>query len=208
MKKILTLVCAIMPMLLNAELKVLAFAGSTRADSFNKKLVLEAAEQARQMGAKVTIVDLKDFPMPLYDADHEKQSGMPENAKKLRKMMIEHDAMIICTPEYNASVSAVLKNAIDWTSRSESGGSSRDAYKGKKVVIMSAAAGRGGGARALVHLRAILEDVGATVVPSQVGVARAYESTPESESKKIASLKQGLQELLAPSEKLALTSSQ
>lgn len=195
MKKTLTLALALTPMLLAAEMKILAFAGSTRADSYNKKLVLEAAEQARQMGAKVTVIDLKDFSMPFYDADLEKKTGMPENAKKLRKMMIEHDGMIIATPEYNASVSAVLKNALDWTSRSETGGSSRDAYKGKKVVIMSAAAGKGGGARALVHLRAILEDVGATVVPSQVGVARAYESTPESEEKKTLSLKQGLQEL-------------
>src|SRR5262245_61507584 len=97
---------------LAAETKILAFAGSTRKDSYNKKLVKEAAQIARKCGANVTVVDLKDYPIPLYDGDLEKDEGMPENAKRIRKMMIESDAILIASPEYNGSLPAVLKNVI------------------------------------------------------------------------------------------------
>lgn len=83
--------------------KILAFAGSTRKDSFNKKLVKVAAEGARAAGAQVTYLDLRDIPMPLYDGDLEAESGLPENAKKLKAMMIEHDGFLISAPEYNSS---------------------------------------------------------------------------------------------------------
>lgn len=176
MKKIFLAACIALALPLVAEQKVLVFAGSTRADSYNKKLAQEAAETARGMGATVTVIDLKDFPMPFYDADLEANQGMPKNAKRLRDLMISSDAVVIATPEYNGSVSAVLKNAIDWVSRSEKGGGSRDAFKGKKFAIMSAAAGKSGGSRALVHLRSIIEDVGGEVVDRQVTVPRAYEN--------------------------------
>lgn len=149
---------------LSAELKVLAFAGSTRKDSCNKKLINNIAEVAKKMGAKVTVVDLKDFPMPFYDADLEAK-GMPEQAKRLRKMMLESDAIIISTPEYNGSVSGVLKNAIDWTSRNEEGKPSRDAYKGKKFVIFSCSPGSGGAEKASRHLGDIITNIGGDVGP-------------------------------------------
>ena len=178
------------------QIKVLAFAGSTRSESFNKKLVKEAADKAREMGAKVTVIDLKDFPMPLYEADLEKEKGMPENAKKLRQIMMAHDAMIISSPENNASIPALLKNAIDWASRSEEGGSSKAAFKDKKIAIMCATPGKRGGSRVLTHLRLVLEDCGATVVPTQLGIPRVFESTPEKEETKQTALKQILGELL------------
>lgn len=159
---------------LAAKEKILAFSGSTRADSYNKKLVHEAAEIARKRGASVTVIDLKDYPMPFYDADLEAKQGMPENAKKLRDLMIASNSMIISTPEYNASLSAVLKNALDWASRDENGKPSRAAFGGKKVAIMSASPGRGGGARALMHLRAIIEDIGGEVLQQQISVANAH----------------------------------
>ena len=197
MKSILFLFI-IAPLTLFAELKVLAFAGSTRTDSYNKKLVREAAEKARQMGAKVTLIDLKDFPMPIYDADLEAKQGMPEGAKRLRQLMIEHDAMIIASPEYNGSMTALLKNAIDWTTRTEDGKAfSKAAYKNKKIAIMSASPGRRGGARSLADLRPVLEDVGAIVVPTQVEFPRAFETSPEKEESKNTLLKQELQELLS-----------
>lgn len=158
---------------LSAEIKVLAFAGSTRADSYNKKLVKEAAEIARQMGATVTVIDLKDYPIPLYEGDLEMKQGMPANAKKLRQLMIASNAMIIATPEHNSSVPAVLKNALDWASRSEEGKPSKEVFAGKKIAIMSASPGRGGGARALVHLKSILEDVKANIISKQVSVSQA-----------------------------------
>ncbi len=196
-KSIILLGMVIMPFLLNAELKVLAFAGSTREGSYNKKLVAEAAQKAREMGASVTLIDLKDFPMPLYEADLEKAKGMPDAVKKLRQIMLAHDAMIIACPEYNASIPALLKNALDWASRSEDGQGSKAAFKGKKIAIMSASPGKRGGARALAHLRVVLEDVGAIVVPSELGIPRVFESTPEKEENKGVVLKQALKELLA-----------
>ncbi len=196
-KSIILLGMVIMPFLLNAEIKVLAFAGSTREGSYNKKLVAEAAEKAREMGASVTLIDLKEFPMPLYEADLEKSKGMPDAVKKLRQIMLAHDAMIIASPEYNASIPALLKNALDWASRSEDGEGSKAAFKGKKIAIMSASPGKSGGVRALAHLRTVLEDVGAIVVPSELVLPRVFESTPEKEENKRIVLKQALKELLA-----------
>ncbi len=159
---------------LSAATKVLALAGSTRTDSYNKKLAQQAANIAEQSGATVTFIDLRDYPMPFYDADLEMQ-GMPENAKRFRNLMIANDAIIIASPEYNCSLPAVLKNALDWASRNEEGGSSRDAYLGKKFAIMSASPGGGGGKRGLVHLRAVIENVGGTVVPTQTTIPNAHD---------------------------------
>lgn len=159
---------------LGAEPTVLALSGSTRTGSLNTKLVQEAKGIAEQMGAKVTIIDLKDYPMPFYDADLEAKEGLPDNAKRLRNLMIESDAIIIASPEYNSSIPAVLKNALDWASRGADGKPSRDAFKGKKFAIMSASPGSIGGARALVHLQAIIENVGGEVIKPNVSVAQAH----------------------------------
>ncbi len=176
MKKYFLFAClaAVFPLL--AEPNVLVFAGSLRADSYNKKLAKTAAETAGKMGAHVTLVDLKDYSMPFYDADLESSQGMPKNAKRLRDLMLASDAVLIATPEYNHSIPAVLKNTLDWASRSEKGGGSRDAFKGKKFGIMSAAAGSSGGDSALSHLRQIIEDCGGEVVSMKLRVPRAYET--------------------------------
>ncbi len=178
-KKCLLFVCLALIMPLAAQVKVLAFAGSTRKDSYNKKLVAQAAEMARQKGAKVTVIDLLDYPMPLYDGDLEAKQGLPTFAKKFRELMIQNDAIIIASPEYNGSISAVLKNALDWASRGEKGQYSPDAYQGKKFAIMSASPGKGGGIRGLVHLRAILEGLGANVMKDQVTVPEAFKAFDE-----------------------------
>lgn len=159
-----------------AEKTVLAFSGSTRKESYNQKLVNEASELAKSFGAKVSIIYLSDFPIPFYDADLEAKIGLPPNAKKLRDLMIASDAIIISTPEYNASISAVLKNCLDWASRNEVGEPSREAFLGKRFCLMSASLGAGGGIRALTHLRAIIEDIGGNVISKQftLGAAHAY----------------------------------
>ncbi|WP_079978238.1 NADPH-dependent FMN reductase [Parachlamydia acanthamoebae] len=162
--------------MLSAETKVLAFSGSTRTDSINKKLVTEAGNLAKQLGATVTFIDLKDYPMPFYDGDIEKEQGMPNDAKRLRQLLIQNQVIFIASPEYNGSLSAVLKNALDWASRSEDGGSSRDAFKGKKFVLMSASPGQGGGTRGLAHLRSIIEGIGGTVISQQFVVPNALEA--------------------------------
>jgi chromate reductase len=176
MFKKLLLSCLVFIMPLMAEVKVLAFAGSTRKDSYNKKLIGLAAEMARQKGAKVTVIDLNDYSMPFYDADLEAKQGLPANAKKLRDLISQNDAIMISSPEYNASIPGILKNAIDWTSHDEKGQFSTDPYKGKKIAIMSASPGKGGGARALVHLRAILQAVSGDVIGLQVSVPEAYKA--------------------------------
>ena len=114
--------------------KILAFAGSTRERSFNKKLVCIAAAAARAAGAEVTDLDLRDLPLPLYDGDLEARDGLPENAKKLKELMIAHQGFLISAPEYNSSITAVLKNTIDWVSRPQP----NDPFAGKVATLMSA----------------------------------------------------------------------
>lgn len=196
MLKWLIIACLGFSAALSAETKVLAFAGSTREDSVNKKLVAQAAHAAQQMHANVTVIDLKDYPIPLYDGDLEAKEGMPLKAKQLRQLMIQNDVILIASPEYNGSLSAVLKNAIDWASRSEDGKSSREAFKGKKFVIMSASPGSGGGDRGLAHLRTIIENIGGTVLSKQVTLPDAYNAFNEQGCLKNEKIKKELQEAI------------
>ena len=177
-----------------AEVKILVFAGSTREDSYNKKLASEAAEIAKKMGAKVTLVDLKDYPMPFYDADLEASVGMPKEAKQLRDLMVASDAILIASPEYNGSSPGLLKNTLDWASRGEDGNFSRVAFKGKKFAIVSASPGGGGGARGLTHLRALIEEVGGSVEQKQVSIPKAHQAFNDKGALESAKLRQDLTE--------------
>jgi NAD(P)H-dependent FMN reductase len=156
--------------------KILAFAGSLRSGSFNRKLVRIAAQGARAAGAEVAEIDLRDIPMPLYDGDIEREQGLPPNAKLFKQLLIEHKGILISSPEYNTAITAVLKNAIDWASRAEPGESPLLAFKGKVGGLMSASPGNFGGVRSLAMLRAILSHLGVIVVPTQLGIARANEA--------------------------------
>lgn len=161
---------------LDAQMNVLAFSGSLQENSSNKKLILEAAEIVREEGANVKVIHLNDFLLPFYDADYEAKEGMPQKAKELRKLMIQSDVIMIASPEYNGSLTGVLKNMLDWMSRSEDAKSSREAFKGKKFILLSAAAGSKGGASGIVHLKDIIENIGGTVVPAQVLVPSCYQA--------------------------------
>lgn len=156
--------------------KILAFAGSTRTDSFNKKLVKIAAAGASEAGADVTVIDLRDFPMPLYDEDLEKKEGLPSSTLKLKELMSSHHGFLISSPEYNSSISGVLKNTIDWASRQGNDESPMSCFKDKVAGIMSASPGGLGGLRGLVHVRAILENIGVMVIPNQVAISKANEA--------------------------------
>src|SRR5581483_2517354 len=169
MKKLLVSVLLLICLSLSAT-QVLVFAGSLRSGSYNKLLAKEAAELARAEGADVVYIDLRDLPMPFYDADLETSEGLPENAKKLRDLMMASDAVIIASPQYNESVSSVLKNAIDWVSRGEDGRASKAAFKGKKFALMSASPRKKGGAKGLSHLRIILDDCGADVIEPETSI--------------------------------------
>ena len=159
--------------------KILAFAGSSRRDSFNKKLVKIAAEGARLAGAEVTYLDFKDLPMPLFDEDLEAESGIPENVKTFKALMKAHQGLLIACPEYNSSITPLLKNAIDWASRPEQGEPGLACFRDKVAVIMSASPGAFGGLRGLVHVRAILGNIGVLVLPNQKGIAKAHEAFDE-----------------------------
>src|SRR5215467_12696065 len=139
--------------------RILAFAGSTRKDSFNKKLVKIASLGAKEEGADITIVDLQDFQMPLYDQDLEQRDGLPINARKFKSLLLTHQGFLISSPEYNSSITGILKNTIDWASRQESGEIPLACFKDKVAAIMSASPGGYGGLRGLVHLRAILGNI-------------------------------------------------
>ena len=157
--------------------KILAFAGSTRIGSFNKKLVRVAADAAREAGAQVTLIDLREFPLPLFDGDLEDAQGLPDNAKKLKALMREHDGFLISSPEYNSSISGVLKNSIDWCSRAETDDEPPLAcFRGKVAALMSASPGALGGLRGLVTVRSILGNIGVMVLPDQVAVGAAHEA--------------------------------
>ncbi len=156
--------------------KVLAFAGSLRADSFNKKLVKIAAQGARSAGAKVTYLDLRDYPLPVFDQDLETKDGPPGNARKLKELLKDHEGFLIAAPEYNSSITGALKNMIDWTSRPASGEAPLACFDGKSAALMSASPGALGGLRGLVHVRSILGNIGTLVLPDQVSIPAAHEA--------------------------------
>ena len=159
---------------------LLALAGSTRAGSLNKKLLSATASAAEAEGADVTMVDLADLPMPLYDGDLEKSAGLPENAQRLKALMIDHDAILIASPEYNGGMTAVLKNALDWASRREGDEAPLAAYRGKVAGLISASPGRLGGARSLIAVRQVLTSCGALVIPQQFALGQAAQAFDDS----------------------------
>jgi chromate reductase, NAD(P)H dehydrogenase (quinone) len=159
--------------------KILAFAGSTRTHSWNKKLIGVAVESARQAGAEVTLIDLRDLPMPLYDGDIEAAQGLPDNARELKRLMIAHHGFLLSCPEYNSSISGVLKNAIDWVSRPQPDEPPMPAFRGKVASLLAASPGNLGGIRGLFAVRQVLTVVGTLVLPVQFGLARAAQAFNE-----------------------------
>ena len=159
---------------------ILGFAGSTRKESYNKKLVQIALQGAEAAGARVTFLDLRDLPMPLYDGDLEEASGIPENARQFKALLKSHQGLLIASPEYNSSMSAVLKNAIDWASRPEDGEAPLACFNDKVCALMSTSPGALGGLRGLVPVRMLLGNIGVLVLPDQMAIPKAMEAfTPE-----------------------------
>ncbi|HBB30560.1 MAG TPA: NADPH-dependent FMN reductase [Cyanobacteria bacterium UBA8803] len=159
--------------------KILAFAGSTREGSYNKTLVKIAAAGAKAAGAEVTYIDLRDLPMPLFDEDLEAKEGIPENARRFKELMKGHQGLLLASPEYNSSITAVLKNAIDWASRPEAEEPSLACFRDKVAAIMSASPGALGGLRGLVHIRSILSNISVLVLPDQKAIPKAFEAFDE-----------------------------
>jgi chromate reductase, NAD(P)H dehydrogenase (quinone) len=160
---------------MSSSSKILAFAGSARKDSFNKRLIQVAARMTEQAGAEVTLIDLADYPLPLFNEDVEAE-GTPENATRLKALFLAHNGLLISAPEYNSSITPLLKNTIDWVSRPVQGEPSLAAYRGKTAGLLSASPGAFGGMRGLVHLRDILGNIGVLVVPSEAAISQANQA--------------------------------
>ncbi|MBI2002914.1 MAG: NAD(P)H-dependent oxidoreductase [candidate division NC10 bacterium] len=156
--------------------KILAFAGSTRTDSYNKRLVKIAVAGARAAGGEVTLIDLRDFSLPLFDGDLESHDGLPANGRKLKDLFLAHHGLLISAPEYNSSITGVLKNTIDWVSRPVPGEAPLACFDGKVACLMSASPGGLGGLRGMVHVRAILQNIKVIVLPDQIAVPKAAEA--------------------------------
>jgi NAD(P)H-dependent FMN reductase len=152
-------------------LKVLVLGASLRAESLNSKLASLAARIAAQHGATVDLAAMRDFDVPLYDSDLEAAQGIPAGAQELRRRLTENDAFIVASPEYNGSMSGVLKNLIDWTSRFRP-----QPFDGRHGLLLSASPSLGGGNRGLWALRMPLEHLGARVFPDMFSLAMAHKA--------------------------------
>jgi NAD(P)H-dependent FMN reductase len=155
--------------------KILVLSGSVRAQSYNTRLAALAAKELTLADAEVSRISLLDYPLPLYDADQDIVSGPPPNAIKLKQMMAAHRGIFITSPEYNASITPLLKNTIDWISRvRERGDQPYAAFRGRAFAIGAASTDVLGGVRGLLTLRQVLElGCGAMVIPEQIAVANA-----------------------------------
>lgn len=181
---------------MNDKPKILAFSGSLRDDSYNKKLLKIAIKGAEAEGAEVSYIDLKNYPLPLYNAEIEESEGLPLNALKLKELMMKSDGFLIASPEYNSSISGALKNMIDWVSRQET---PQETYLccfiDKVAAIMSASPGGLGGLRGLVHLRSILENIYTYVLPVQKTIPNAAEAFDEHGNLKNAEQQKAVEQL-------------
>jgi NAD(P)H-dependent FMN reductase len=152
-----------------ATLRVLVFGASLREDSLNRKLAALAVRIAEQSGATVDHASMRDFDVPSYDGDGEKAHGFPPGAEELRRRLLESDAFIVSSPEYNSSMPGILKNLIDWTSRFRP-----QPFDGKHGLLLSASPSMVGGNRGLWALRIPLEHLGARIYPDMFSLAQAH----------------------------------
>lgn len=156
--------------------KLLAFSGSLRKDSFNHKLVAVAAKHAEAAGAEVRLIRLKDFPMAVYDGDLEAAGAWPDSLEALREHFDWADGLLISTPEYNSSISAALKNAVDWLSRPRGDIQALACIRGKTLALLAASPGALGGIRGLPIVRSLFGNIGVHVVPNQFALGTAHEA--------------------------------
>jgi len=154
-----------------SEPRILVFAGSIRTGAFSAQLAGAALKELVRLDVEASLISLVDYPMPLFDADHETKIGVPAVARKLYDMMLAHRGIYIATPEYNASLPPLLKNTIDWVSRIRD---TKSPFKHAVFALGSTSNRRDGGYRALMALRQVLElGLGALVIPEQVSVHEA-----------------------------------
>lgn len=152
---------------------ILAFAASTRSGSFNQAALEVAAEGARDAGAFVTLLNLKDHPLPLYDQDLEAADGLPENVLALREIFAAHDSLLVAVPEYNGFFPPLFKNTLDWLSR-PAPDDSPEPFDDKTAAVISASPGGLGGMRGIPHAKLLLQNLGFLVLPQSHAVGSAH----------------------------------
>jgi len=157
-----------------AASKILAFAGSARRESYNRKFLAIAADAARAAGAEVTLIDLGDYPLPLFNGDLEDAEGMPAPALKLVELILGHPALLIASPEYNSLITPLTKNTLDWCSRAEP-----NPFLGKVAAVISASPGPFGGVKSGLACRQLLTRLGCLVTPTECTLPRAHEAFDE-----------------------------
>ena len=154
--------------------RILVLSGSIRSGSHNDQLAGSAVRELSELDCEVTRISLADYPLPIYDGDLEAQDGVPENAIRLARLFHEHDGLFIASPEYNGSLSSLLKNTLDWVSRvSSHKGEPIMPYRGKVAALAAASPGAMGGITMLYHLRDILVRLGTLVVSEQAAIGDA-----------------------------------
>lgn len=166
--------------MLAAMAKLLAFCGSIRKQSYNRKLLDKVATEAEKAGAEVQLADLSAFPMPVYNGDLEAESGLPPQVEAFKSLMQDHDGYIIGSPEYNGFLTPLLINTLDWCTRAGDGSGDLSAFADKPVMITSASPGRFGATRSAAHLRNMLGGIGCIVVPYTVSLPSAGNAFHES----------------------------
>ncbi len=148
--------------------RILAFSGSARKESFNRKFLAIAVTAAREAGGEVTLLDLNEYVLPLYHGDLEDSAGLPANAAKLIALIAQHDALLIASPEYNSMITPLLKNTLDWCTRGDD-----VPFTGKAAAVISASPGQFGAVRSLVMTQQLLLKLGCHVVPGQCALSHA-----------------------------------
>lgn len=158
-------------------LKILVLPGSNRSGSFNAALAAAAAVELAQQGADVTRISLIDYPLPIVDENLKNESGIPDNAMKLGRLIAANQGVFLCCPEYNTSIAPLLKNMIDWVSLiARDGDRPFKPWSGRYVALGSASDGRYAGARGLYHVRSVMMNVGTQVISEQCSIAGAADA--------------------------------
>ncbi|MEZ6243667.1 MAG: NAD(P)H-dependent oxidoreductase [Phycisphaerales bacterium] len=162
-------------------MKILAFTGSMRAASLNRRLLLVACDRLKERGADVTEIELRNLDIPMFGLDLESdikagKTPMPSGIKILRELMVASDAFVIASPEHNGAMTAALKNAIDWASRYVDDTGPLACFRGKVCGLLSASPGRLGGIRGLPDVRRVLSSIGTLVVPADFALHAAHDA--------------------------------
>ena len=179
-----------------SKTRILAFAGSNRNDSVNGRLLDIACEMASEAGAEVDRIHLSNYELPLFDQDLESSAGEPANAAKLKDHFMASSGLLLACPEYNSSITPLLKNTIDWVSRKSGTESPLAAFRGKTACLISASPGALGGLRGLRHVREILSNIGVLVTPGQFALNQAFDAFDESGNLKDEARKSQLQDCI------------